>query len=106
MSASASSLRRWRRSLGRSLRTYWTRRERCGDRRSAPTTLFWWSSVPDAPAGERGPGEHCCQTMAEQLTMDCTRHESPYECADQLLTFIPKFREYGLIVHDGGESFV
>ncbi|MDZ7734585.1 MAG: hypothetical protein U5R31_17210 [Acidimicrobiia bacterium] len=44
--------------------------------------------------------------MAEQLTMDCTRHKSAYECADQLVTFIPKFREYGLIVHDGGESFV
>jgi hypothetical protein len=49
---------------------------------------------------------HCCQTMADKLTMGCAEHESPFDCADQLVIFIPKFREYGLIIHDGGASFV
>jgi hypothetical protein len=44
--------------------------------------------------------------MAERLTMDCTQHASPYECTNQLVIFVPKLREYGLIIHDGGESFV
>ena len=50
--------------------------------------------------------EHCCEEMAYHLDWQCDMHSNEYECADALVTFIPKFGEYGLIIHDGGDSYV
>ena len=50
--------------------------------------------------------EHCCEAMAYHLDWQCDMHSNEYECADALVTFIPKFGEYGLIIHDGGDSYV
>jgi len=34
----------------------------------------------------------------------CDEHSDPYECPDYVVSYIEKFDEYGLIVHDGGRS--
>jgi len=46
----------------------------------------------------------CCEIMAMQLAWKCDDHSNVFECPDALIT---KSRdEYGLIVHDGGSSYV
>ena len=44
--------------------------------------------------------------MAYRLDWKCDTHSDEYECADALITFISKFQEYGLIIHDGGASYI
>ena len=49
---------------------------------------------------------HCCDQMRDCIEFKCELHVDPYECPDSLVIYIEKFDEYGLIVHDGGTSFV
>lgn len=49
---------------------------------------------------------HCCERMVKSIQQVCDKHADPYDCPDALMTYIPKFDEYGLIIHDGGHSQV
>ncbi|QFT52829.1 hypothetical protein FIU96_19450 [Marinobacter sp. THAF39] len=42
--------------------------------------------------------------MERAIVLNCDRHKDVYECPDVLVSYIPKFDEYGLIIHDGGSS--
>ncbi len=42
--------------------------------------------------------------MQKAVTFDCEHHHDVFECPDVLVSYIPKFDEYGLIIHDGGSS--
>ena len=44
--------------------------------------------------------------MNQRLTLKCEEHNNGFECPDVLINYISKFDEYGLIIHDGGSSFV
>lgn len=46
----------------------------------------------------------CCQAMEDQVNYRCDQHPDPYDCPDNLVNYIPKFDEYGIIVHDGGTA--
>lgn len=48
----------------------------------------------------------CCETMTRALAFTCTQHADPFECPDSLVIYNEVFDEYGLIVHDGGPSYV
>ena len=48
--------------------------------------------------------KHCCERMAAALAQSCDQHPDPYDCPDNLITQVRG--GYGLIVHDGGRSFV
>ncbi|GAB3968757.1 hypothetical protein GCM10029978_038780 [Actinoallomurus acanthiterrae] len=61
-------------------------------------------SVPET--GPADAAEHCCDTMRRQLDWRCHRHTDPYDCADAVIVYVAKFREYGLIIHDGGSSYI
>ena len=50
--------------------------------------------------------EHCCDAMNSQVNQRCEVHPDPFACPDALVRFVPQFREYGLIVHDGGTASV
>lgn len=50
--------------------------------------------------------KHCCELMEQNLTLSCGIHSTSEECPDVLVRFSEKFREYGLIVHDGGSSSI
>lgn len=50
--------------------------------------------------------KYCCEAMKEQVEYFCDMHKSPFECPDNLIYHSKKSNEYGLIVHDGGSSFV
>ena len=50
--------------------------------------------------------KHCCDAMQEQIEFTCPQHESVHDCPDALISFSAKFREYGLMVHDGGTGSI
>jgi len=50
--------------------------------------------------------KHCCDEMSERLSVKCDLHMDEYECPDCLVVYNGKYKEYGIIVHDGGTSSV
>lgn len=44
--------------------------------------------------------------MARALAFDCSDHADPFDCADSLVVYNEIFDEIGLVVHDGGPSYV
>ena len=44
--------------------------------------------------------------MARNLLFDCDIHTNIFECLDVLIKYSSQFDEYGLIIHDGGNSLV
>nr|WP_308435409.1 hypothetical protein [Streptomyces humidus] len=42
--------------------------------------------------------------MNKQVDRRCAVHADPFACPDALVRFEPRFQEYGLIVHDGGNA--
>lgn len=48
----------------------------------------------------------CCEEMRLGLTFSCDQHDSPFDCADALLIYNRVFDEVGLIIHDGGISYL
>jgi hypothetical protein len=63
-----------------------------------------------APASDggfaAGRRTHCCADMRDAVTHVCDQHADPFECPDNLIAYRAAFDEYGLIVHDGGASYV
>jgi hypothetical protein len=49
---------------------------------------------------------HCCEAMTCQVNWHCDTHPDRYDCPDVLISFVARYREYGLIVHDGGSSYI
>ena len=50
--------------------------------------------------------EHCCQQLRDEVEHRCEEHPDPYECPEHLIRYVAEFDEYGLVVHDGGTSYV
>jgi hypothetical protein len=50
--------------------------------------------------------KHCCDEMAEAVTWMCAQHTDRFECPDALVHYSPQTGDYGIIIHDGGTSFV
>ena len=49
---------------------------------------------------------YCCDTFAYHATFKSDTCASPFACPDTLLIYNPKKKTYGLIIHDGGESYI
>ena len=50
--------------------------------------------------------KYCCQRLKETVEFECKEHDDPFDCPDNLIYFSSKSKEYGLIIHDGGSSFI
>ena len=50
--------------------------------------------------------KYCCQKFSESLEYKCKKHIDQFDCPDSLIYFSKKLGAYGLIVHDGGSSYV
>ena len=50
--------------------------------------------------------KHCCETMAYHVSQECDQHPDPFDCPDHLIHYSSPKGTYGLIIHDGGTSFV
>lgn len=57
-----------------------------------------WSAEPSRA--------HCCTDMTNALAFECEQHADPFECGDCALIYNLLFDEYGLVVHDGGASYL
>jgi len=44
--------------------------------------------------------------MNEELTNHCEIHPNAFQCPDKLIHYNEARNEYGLIIHDGGTSYV
>jgi hypothetical protein len=44
--------------------------------------------------------------MAYWAEYKCSQHSNAFECPDSIIFFKSRPRQYGVIFHDGGESFV
>jgi hypothetical protein len=49
---------------------------------------------------------HCCEEMGRQVASACDVHADRFDCPDAVVEYLPKFDEYGIIVHDGGASMI
>lgn len=49
---------------------------------------------------------HCCEEMNSRVNVRCAQHDGPLACPDVLISFVAKFQEYGLIIHDGGTASI
>lgn len=65
--------------------------------------------VRSLPPEALSPGEtdamaHCCDEMIRAVSASCDAHRDRFDCPDALVSYLAKFDEYGIIVHDGGSS--
>ncbi len=42
--------------------------------------------------------------MRREVAFSCSEHADRFTCPDAMVQYSARFREYGLIVHDGGHS--
>lgn len=49
---------------------------------------------------------HCCQRMKDNSVVDAGWESDAYDDPDILVSYISKFNEYGIIIHDGGSSSI
>lgn len=73
-----------------------------------PGRRMMWMDPAGVPASfAPGGAKFCCAEMTMALTNVCDQHQDdPFACPDMLVAYSPAFDEYGLIIHDGGPSFV
>ncbi|WP_132358025.1 hypothetical protein [Lysinibacillus sp. BK089] len=50
--------------------------------------------------------KYCCEDMTFHASFKCEIHENPFECPDKIIIFYEQSNNYGLIIHDGGESMI
>lgn len=44
--------------------------------------------------------------MRSHVERRCEQHPNPFDCPDALVHYDPRSGTYGLIIHDGGSSFI
>lgn len=49
---------------------------------------------------------YCCEHMAEKINHKCSTHTDPFECPDHLICYDEEYEEFGIMIHDGGHSYV
>ncbi|MBP3540130.1 MAG: hypothetical protein J6J62_09830 [Oscillospiraceae bacterium] len=48
----------------------------------------------------------CCEAMEYHSRLHCEEHSSVFDCPDCLVFYDKSRDDYGLIIHDGGQSFI
>lgn len=49
---------------------------------------------------------YCCDRMKYFCEYKCDIHKNPFDCPDCIIFSPEKEHIYGIIIHDGGESFI
>lgn len=71
-----------------------------------PGRRVMWMPLAAAWAPPSSEVSICCEAMAAALAFGCDQHDDPFACADHLVVYNEVFDEFGLVVHDGGASYV
>jgi endonuclease YncB( thermonuclease family) len=79
--------------------------------KNSPPWVFTFEATKDGyregqSGGKQIAGPHCCKEMVAKIKLDCKKHLDVFSCPDVLVRFNDKLKEYGIIVHDGGNSSV
>ena len=48
----------------------------------------------------------CCETMNYHLDFKCDIHKDDFDCPDKIIYLSKKNKEFGIIIHDGGSSYI
>jgi hypothetical protein len=65
-----------------------------------------WMPLSEGWSAPSERATFCCEAMTGALAFDCAQHEDPFACNDQLIVYNEIFDEIGILVHDGGPSYV
>ena len=49
---------------------------------------------------------HCCEQMKYHTQNHCDMHDDSFDCPDCLIYYYEKLNKYGLIIHDGSQSYI
>jgi len=49
---------------------------------------------------------YCCDQIKDKAEHKCDEHPNPFDCPDSFIYYSGKLDVYGLIIHDGGNSFI
>lgn len=49
---------------------------------------------------------YCCENMKYHAEFNCEAHDNKFDCPDNIIYFNKANNKYGLIIHDGGSSFI
>ena len=50
--------------------------------------------------------KYCCNDLRYHLEHKCEVHDDVFDCLDHLFYYSRTFDEYGIIIHDGGSSYI
>ncbi len=50
--------------------------------------------------------EFCCESMKYHIEFKCDIHKDSFDCPDNIINYSKKQNIYGIIIHDGGSSFI
>ena len=50
--------------------------------------------------------KYCCETMKENSEFTCKTCKDAFECPDTLIYHDKKNNDVGIIIHDGGSSYI
>ncbi len=50
--------------------------------------------------------KYCCNWMKYFSETSCSTHADRFDCADNLIHYSKSHRKFGVIIHDGGSSFM
>lgn len=48
----------------------------------------------------------CCNTMKYHLEYKCDIHKNDFDCPDKIIFKSKKEKNFGIIIHDGGSSYI
>lgn len=71
-----------------------------------PGRRVMWMPLSQAWIAPSEASAFCCEAMASALAFECAQHAAPFECPDHLIVYNEVFDEIGIVVHDGGPSYV
>lgn len=50
--------------------------------------------------------KHCCEAMGYYLNQKCEIHNDSFDCPDNIVFYSAKYDEYGIIIHNGTQSYI
>jgi len=50
--------------------------------------------------------KYCCESMKFFINQKCDEHKNIYDCSDIIFVYNEKFDEYGIVIHDAGNSYI
>lgn len=50
--------------------------------------------------------KYCCEIMKGEIERRCSQHPDIFACPDNLIVHYEDRNTYGIIIHDGGPSFI